>query len=568
MKATPIEKTLDPGHFNPAVPLEQIAPSKTNPRKTFEIDDLADSIKEKGVIQPIVLRPHPKASKPIVYEIVAGERRFRASKKAGKDSIPAMVRKLDDTAVLELQVIENLQREDIHELEEAEGYRRLMKEADYDAKTLADKVGKSVEYIYARLKLLELDKDLQKMFFDGDITAGHAVLLARLPGDSQKTCKANLFIESWNSTIRAHSKTLMSVRDLSYFIQHNIHMDLSKAVFDVADAALVKKAGACADCPKRTGAAQQLFPEIKGQDLCLDRSCYTAKATAHVKALVEENDLVKITDNWRENREKGSYHHNDIREVKKNACKFVQRAIHIDGHLIGKIVNVCVSENCKEHSRGSYSSGVRHKSTPQERFETTKSNIDTKVRDEVRDRIYAATYQRLKLFDHDVNKVLKHGALRLILRMIYNRADSTSRAALTEELELKRGQYSKAADTTSFLKSAEKLTSSQTMGLIMRVALRDLSMGFGSSWENGRSGVDKELEDIAREFGAKVSDIKAEAATLKAEKLSKAKARLAAAIEKGKPKPVKKGKPEAVKTGKVSATKPVQTSTDDDDVEE
>jgi hypothetical protein len=158
----------------------------------------------------------------------------------------------------------------------------------------------------------------------------------------------------------------------------------------------------------------------------------------------------------------------------------------------------------------------------------------------------------------------------MILRMVYNRADSTARAALTEELKLPKAQYSKGADVATVLKYATKLDLPRLQGFIIRVGLRDLSLGFSGSWSSGKNSVDEELKTIATEYGAKVSALMAEATTLKAEKLNKAKARLAAAIEKGKPKPKKTGKPEPVKTGKPSQTStkqkpPVDTDEEEDD---
>ncbi len=560
------------GKFDPAVPIDAIEASKTNPRKFFDkgdLEELARSIREKGVIQPIVLRPHPKATKSLLFEIVAGERRYRATKLAEILTIPSIIRDLDDTAVLEIQVIENLQRSDVHELEEAHGYRRLIKEAKYEVKDLALRVGKSEEYIYARMKLLALDKDLQDMFLKNEITAGHAVLLARLPKESQMLAARQLYQQKWNDVAGGQTKDLISVRDLGYFIQRQIQMDLGKAPFDVEDLTLVKAAGACSACPKRTGASVQLFPEVKGHDLCLDRGCYVKKLAAFVEQQVQENGAVRITDKYQSTPVKGVYYSGYTREVKASSCKNTVDGIHIDGHLMGKIVTVCVKDDCKVHSsRGGGGGSQRSLSTPQQRFETTKSNIDQKVRDEVRDQIYKAAVSKLLLLGSDMGKITKRAALTMVLRMVYNRIDSTARAGITEELELPKAQYSKGADVASVLKYAAKLDLGRLQGLIVRVALRDLSLGFGGMWSSGTSNVDRELEEIAGDYGVKVDAIRKQAAELKAEKLKKAKDRLMAAIEKGKTKPVKKGKPQPVKTGKAqtSAKKPpIDTDEEEDD---
>src|SRR2546427_7786846 len=167
--------------------LDKIKPSKANPRRRTDdsaLAELAASIKTHGVLQPILVRP----AKAGGYLIVCGERRWRASKTAGKDSIPARIVNLTDVEALEIAVIENVQREDVHELDEALGYKALMKQdaALYTVETLAAKVGRSPSYIYQRLKLAELTPNLQKAFYEGKLTAGHAAEVARLQPPDQE----------------------------------------------------------------------------------------------------------------------------------------------------------------------------------------------------------------------------------------------------------------------------------------------------------------------------------------------------------------------------------------------
>lgn len=172
-----------PGVAAQLVPIDRIIPSKTNPRHTFDLAKLAElteSVRRHGVLQPVLVRPKGQG-----FELVAGERRYRAAKAAGLAEIPASVRDLSDVAVLELQVIENLQREDIHPLEEAQGYRRLLDTKEYTVARIAERIGRSAVYVYDRVKLLQLTKDAQALFMDGKITAGHAVILARLKSADQ-----------------------------------------------------------------------------------------------------------------------------------------------------------------------------------------------------------------------------------------------------------------------------------------------------------------------------------------------------------------------------------------------
>lgn len=172
--------------FHPELPLDRIEPSPTNPRKHLtaeSIGEMADSIRQHGVAQPILVRKHPK--KPGMFEIVCGERRYHGSHKANKQSIPAVERDLDDRTVAELQIIENLQREDVHELDEAQGYRELIDKHGLSVGRIAERISKSQKYVWDRLKLLGLIPPLQAIFYAGKMTAGHAILLARLPEERQ-----------------------------------------------------------------------------------------------------------------------------------------------------------------------------------------------------------------------------------------------------------------------------------------------------------------------------------------------------------------------------------------------
>ena len=171
------------------IPLKELKESPLNPRQHFDANDmaeLAESVKVKGVLQPVLVRE----ASPGHYELVAGARRFRAALAAGLTAIPAMVRALTDQEALEIMVIENSQRKDVHPLEEAHGYRSLMatykNHGDKAVDVIAGKVGKSAKYVYDRVKLCALIPEAQKLFLADQFTAGHAILLARLSTADQQ----------------------------------------------------------------------------------------------------------------------------------------------------------------------------------------------------------------------------------------------------------------------------------------------------------------------------------------------------------------------------------------------
>ncbi len=169
------------GRGDQQIPIEQIHPNPNQPRKQFDsapLDDLVASIKEKGVLQPLIVRPSGDG-----YEIVAGERRWRAAQQAQLHSLPVLVRDFDDSEVLEVAIIENIQRADLNPIEEAAGYRQLMERFGHTQEKMAEALGKSRSHIANLLRLLNLPETIQKYISDGSLTAGHAraLITARDP---------------------------------------------------------------------------------------------------------------------------------------------------------------------------------------------------------------------------------------------------------------------------------------------------------------------------------------------------------------------------------------------------
>lgn len=165
----------EPRRADMMVPIEKIKPNPEQPRRTFtqeQLDDLAASVKEKGVIQPLIVRPSPSVEGE--YEIVAGERRWRASQMAKLHQLPVIVREYSDTEALEVAIIENIQRADLNAIEEAAGYRDLMDRFGHTQEKVSEALGKSRSHIANLLRLLNLPDDVQAFVRDGQLTAGHA----------------------------------------------------------------------------------------------------------------------------------------------------------------------------------------------------------------------------------------------------------------------------------------------------------------------------------------------------------------------------------------------------------
>ena len=171
-RAAPEQGSRKPEYL---IDIALISPNPDQPRRTFAEDalnELSASIREKGVIQPLILRKNPRNSEG--YEIVAGERRWRAAQRAQLHRVPAIIRDLDDTEVLELAIIENIQRADLNAIEEAAGYRQLMDRFGHTQEQLSEALGKSRSHIANLLRLLNLPEDVLDLVRDGKLSAGHA----------------------------------------------------------------------------------------------------------------------------------------------------------------------------------------------------------------------------------------------------------------------------------------------------------------------------------------------------------------------------------------------------------
>jgi ParB family chromosome partitioning protein len=171
------------------VAIEFLRPNPRNPRKRFadrELDELSASIRQRGIVQPIVVRDLPDV--PDAYEIVAGERRWRAAQRAGLHEVPVVVVEVDDRTSLEYAIIENVQRADLNAIEEAAGYERLMAEFRYTQADLAQILGRSRSHLANTLRLLQLPASIQTMVTEGTISAGHARALLAVK-DPQATAK-------------------------------------------------------------------------------------------------------------------------------------------------------------------------------------------------------------------------------------------------------------------------------------------------------------------------------------------------------------------------------------------
>jgi ParB family transcriptional regulator, chromosome partitioning protein len=347
------------------VSLSLLSESKTNPRRVFEesaLKELAATICSQGVLSPLLVRPVTENG----FEIVFGARRYRAAQLAEQDTVPVRIKQMTDAEVIEAQLVENLQRRDVHAMEEAQGFRSLLNldEPKYSIEQIAAKTGKSPVYVVSRLKLIELTQNVTDAFYREEIGVGHALLLAKLQPDQQEQALSACFREDWSGASK-NRRILLPIRNLQSWIEQNVMLILKDAPFNKRDAQLVPTAGSCVDCPKRTGHNKLLFSDLGRQDACTDPTCYQNKVNAHVsQTIAAKPQLVQISTAYGMQKE-GSLvlPRNKYTEVRTPAnkeeakrpefkvCKDTAEAIITEGSGLGTVHKVCANLSCPVHHR-------------------------------------------------------------------------------------------------------------------------------------------------------------------------------------------------------------------------
>lgn len=261
--------------------LADLRPSPDNPRRIADDDptiaELAESLRTLGQIEPIVVR-HPGAGTLIIegeprFEILAGERRFRAAKLAGLETIEAKVLEIDDATALEITVVENLQREDLHPLDEARGVRSLLN-SGRSIDQIADRLGKRPAWVAQRAQLTALIEEWVALAAKrAELSVAHLEQVARLPEAVQRDFAAEVKDCYW--------VTERTAKEFGQHIAEKYLHALKAAAWKLDDADLVPEAGACSTCPKRSSCQELLFADVVGKhDRCLDAACWYRKAQA------------------------------------------------------------------------------------------------------------------------------------------------------------------------------------------------------------------------------------------------------------------------------------------------
>ncbi len=366
----------------------EVRESKTNTRgNNFEgkaFEELVASIKEKGVLMPVLVRLIKTCGQPEKYEVIAGNRRLRAARKAGKESIPAKIVEMNDIEAQEAQIVENLQRQDVHPLEEGEAYRKLIEESKYETSAVAAKVGKSESYVKQRLFLTNLEKKPAEAYRSGKINDGIAVLIARLSaGDQEKV----LFIINHRNEYNP-----FSVKELKKWIEENIYSSLENQPW-LKSKELMEVVGKCQECePTRAS----LFGPVK-EGACTDLKCWNRKMGKYIDHRAKKEKLSKVSSEYgqstKEIRTKSDY--TEI-EKKKERCESTHKVIIAAGAGLGKIIEICSNSKCKKH----YNSQTEYDLTPEEKAkrkaEAKKEAEKQKKKDEDKQKKFQGAIAKIK----------------------------------------------------------------------------------------------------------------------------------------------------------------------------
>ncbi len=383
-----------PAFVDKHLAIELLFESPTNPRTVFllaDMRDLVNSVRAMGVIQPLIVRRDK--GKREQYEIIAGARRYRAAKEVRLDAVPCRIVDLTDEQLLDMQLVENLQRVPPHPLDEADGFARVMALPGKTAEQVAERVGKDSGYVYRRLRLTKLVDKVKDAFRKGIIELGHAMEIAKLADPAaQMEAFALCFPHKWDGTKRAaqfNEPVDQTPSQLRQAIEDDLLRKLAKVPWKLDDPDVLPEAGPCTTCTKRSKANLQLFDKGEADDACLDRTCFEKKRAGFVHITIQRaaekgKDLFVILQG-----EHGSY-----RPADQQKCESSERALYGDGHNLGQFAKICRDKKCKVHwSRGASGVSVGSagaKATPEQKWDSKLALENRKIDNLLRVRLVNA----------------------------------------------------------------------------------------------------------------------------------------------------------------------------------
>lgn len=512
------------------LPLTMIVPSETNQRhvRNEAADkELSDSIKLRGVVQNIVVRPMGKK-----YQIVCGHRRFDASKAAGKETIPAVVRELSDLEALEIQNIENLQREGLDPIDGAmaaialvEAYRK----AGIPSPMLnaCAKLQLKERSLYNLMSVAQLIEPAQTLLRSGKLSISAAYEIAAQTPEAQKRTMQWLKDNTWGS---GDDSRFPSVRSLQQYIRDQ-QRKLAAAPWKKDDAKLLPAAGACDACRKNTAVNPLLGGDAK-HPMCTDAVCYEQKMEAHLVQIVKETDGFNISP-YHSTQQKGVLTVNNWRDATKGSCSYVTTGVYFEGPQKGQTRLVCVTNNlCNTHWKTQAApKPERNRDIVRHRSATLYATRKTQLRNVVLQAQAAELKTKIKK--------LEHSDLAAVTRKCFERLQHDFKKPLVELMGWKPARWGNGFnyDKPAMI-AIDKMKPAELSAFLVLVSIANEIYAPGGNSYFGTSA-NAQMKGFAKRHGVNLDKIARTAgAGLKAKwKAADQKKKLAAAKTKAKGKP-------------------------------
>lgn len=447
--------------------------SKTNVQGRNEgkaFDDLVASVKEKGVLVPVLARNIGGK-----WEVIAGNRRLAAAKKAGLEEIPAQIVEMTDIEAREAQIVENLQRADIHPIDEGELYRKLIEESKYEISAVAAKVGKSEVYVRQRLFLTNLGESAAAEYRKGNINDGHAVLIAKLsPSDQMKAMK-----EAVEDSFGDH----VTVKELKVWIQDNIYTELENQPW-VGNEEAMKAVGPCNEACGIISSVESLFGPVK-EGVCTSLKCWRNKMANFIAWKAKEGNLSKVSNEYGKAGSGVCSRSEYVIVAKrgKDRCKSVQQAIIAEGSELGKVIDICVDPHCQTHRGMKSQYGMTPKEQEARRAERKKEKEKAVKEKEAREKKLSEALAKLKWPMSE-----KHLDALLELSFEISGSNTARSVAKRHELEVVKEKSEWGSEHYDHIgairKSAKSMTKTEKVRLVFELLV-------DSGYESLRSGISK-----------------------------------------------------------------------------
>jgi ParB/RepB/Spo0J family partition protein len=517
------------------IPIDLIKRSPTNPRKEIhakELKELADSIKADGVLVPLMVLQLASGE----YELVDGERRLKAAKLAGLEIVPCSLVDIVYGQSRTHQIVLNLQRADLHPIDEASAFIALESSFGLSVHDIAEKIGKPESYVAERMQLQKLIEEGQIQYLAGVLTLAHATLLCKMTEDDQKRA-LNFLIgyEERGGGRYGHGVEVDTAKDVRLFkawIDEEINLNLDHALWDKTDDTLIPGVLACSACPKNSAFNTALFPEAAKNAVCYDRKCFKAKLEAykvrmHKMSRKDEKRPFILISTERGLDMDDPLKIKDVKFCERfkvvkpgNECENTKKAQWIDGKDQGKFTLVCNYSKCPKHWKGS----GPQSSAPSGSFDSAKEKEKREKAQAERERMRA-----VHLVQHEeIVKVL----LTKIPKKVTPEVLRT--VMLSEDYDQwvgNDGLPTKIMGLKGYVN--KKIGSMSEADLVKLVILQEINMVLDPETVNEHDG--ERLDEIASRFGVDVKAIR-KATMKKLEEAAKAPAKPAKANEgkKGK----------------------------------